>query len=382
MDVARTIRPGDGPYPGLLAGIPDRPGELRVRGDLRGDLRRVAIVGARDTDEYGADLAHELAAGLARAGVSVVSGGARGIDGAAHKGALDAGGHTVAVLGTGVDVCYPAQHRALFARILQAGGALVSELPDGTHGSPRTFPQRNRIISGMCEAVVVVRAAGKSGALITASRARSQGRRLLAVPGDARDALSAGPHRLIRQGAALVTCAADVLAELGLGAVQAQQTLPTLSLEAGRLLGTLARRPRHVDEVASAAGMGAGAALAGLLSLELQGLCEQRPGHYFLRREGIRGCRELPRRPPLAPPPGRRRPSAPPRASAPPASRRTSAPTSSRPSWPARTWPTRPRPSRPPPGRRPARPRAAAWWWWSRRPRPRPSRSTWARATR
>jgi DNA processing protein len=261
---------------------------LRVRGELGGDVRRVAVVGSRAVDDYGEELTRSIAMGLARAGVSVVSGGALGVDAAAHRGALEAGGHTVAVLGTGVDVVYPAAHRGLFAEILARGGALASELPDGTPGWQRNFPARNRLVSGMCEAVVVVRAGAKSGALITAAWARSQGRPVLAVPGDVRDPLSAGPHALVRGGAALVSSAAEVLAELGLRQPPAQRPLPALSCEGSALLGALGKKPKHADEVARAAGLAPGATLAGLLALELTGLCEQRPGHYFVRRvEGI-----------------------------------------------------------------------------------------------
>lgn len=167
MESARTLRPGDGHYPDALARIAGRPAELRLRGSL-GDRRRVALVGSRATDEYGADLAREIAAGLAHAGVSVVSGGALGIDGIAHAAAVEAGGHTIAVLGSGVDVPHPASHRALFASILEAGGALLSEFPDGTPAFPSNFPARNRIVSGLSEVVVVVRAGERSGALITA----------------------------------------------------------------------------------------------------------------------------------------------------------------------------------------------------------------------
>lgn len=281
----RTIRPGDGPYPGALARVPDRPGELRLRGSLGSPRARVAVVGSRRCDEYGADLARDLAAGLARAGVSIVSGGARGVDAAAHEGALEAGGHTVAVLGTGVDVVYPAEHRELFERILAAGGALVSEQPDGTPGWKANFPRRNRIVSGMSDAVVVVRAGERSGALITAAWAATQGVPILAVPGDARDPLSAGPHGLLRRGARLATSADDVLAVLGLEAPRPRQAeLPAIGAGASALLSALGRRPRHADEVARAAGLAPGAALAGLLTLEIEGLCEQRPGHYFLRR--------------------------------------------------------------------------------------------------
>jgi DNA processing protein len=288
MEAPRTIRPGDDPYPAALSRIAERPAELRLVGALGAPRARVAIVGARRTDEYGADLARELAEGLARAGVSVVSGGARGVDAAAHEGVLSAGGHTVAVLGTGVDVVYPAEHRGLFERIVAAGGALVSEQPDGTPGFKQNFPRRNRIISGMSDAVVVVRAGERSGALVTASWARSQGVPVFAVPGDVRDPLSAGTLRLLREGARVAASARDVLAAIGVAPraddAPRQPELPALGAAESALLAALARRPRHAGEVARAAGLAPGPTLAGLLALEIQGLCEQRPGHYFLRR--------------------------------------------------------------------------------------------------
>ncbi len=285
MGVPRTIRPGDGHYPAALARIAGAPAELRLLGSLGEPARRAAIVGSRLTDEYGADLARSIAAGLARAGVSVVSGGALGVDAAAHEGALDVGGHTVAVLGTGVDVCYPAEHRALFERIVASGGALVSEQPDGTRGFKGNFPKRNRIVSGMSDAVVVVRAGKGSGALITADWAVTQGVPLFAVPGDVRDPLSLGALALLRRGARVAAGAEDVLAVLGIeGAPERQIELPALGAEESALLAALGRRPRHADDVARASRVPAGAALAGLLALEIMGLCEQRPGHYFLRR--------------------------------------------------------------------------------------------------
>jgi DNA processing protein len=285
MEAPRTIRPGDGSYPAALGRVADRPAELRLAGSLGAPRARVAIVGSRLTDEYGRDLARELASRLARVGVSIVSGGARGVDAAAHEGALEAEGHTVAVLGTGVDVVYPAGHRDLFERIVAAGGALLSEQPDGAPGWKANFPRRNRIVSGMSDAVVVVRAGEKSGALVTADWARSQGVPLFAVPGDVRDELSAGPIALLRRGARVAASAEDVLAALGLDAPGPRQVeLPALGAGESALLAALGRRPRHADDVARAAGLGAGAALAGLLSLEIEGLCEQRPGHYFLRR--------------------------------------------------------------------------------------------------
>lgn len=285
MESARTIRPGDGHFPSTLALLAGAPAALRLRGDLGQPARRVAIVGARATDRYGRDTARRLARGLCRAGVSVVSGGALGVDAAAHEGALEAGGHTVAVLGCGLDVTYPASHRDLFARIVEAGGALLSEYEDGAPAARWTFPERNRIVSGISDAVVVVRAGARSGALVTAAHARAQGVPVLAVPGDVDEPLSAGPNGLLKAGARVATDAADVLDLLGLApGAQAELPLACLDPDARALLAALSSAPRHADVVAQAAGLAPGAALAGLLRLELDGLCEQRPGMNFVRR--------------------------------------------------------------------------------------------------
>lgn len=283
---ARTVQPGDADFPEPLTRIKKPPRQLRVRGDLRPGAPRVAIVGTRQPDEYGVDLARALASGLARAGVTVVSGGAAGIDAAAHDAALRARGHTVAVFGTGIDVLFPASNRALFGRILEGGGALVSGFEDGQAGARWTFPERNRLVSGMSQAVVVVQAAKGSGALITADHALEQAVPVLAVPGDVRNPLSAGPHDLLRRGATLVEGPNDVLAALGLAG---QMTLdlpavPPLEGAEAALFAALARTPRHADELARDARLPARHALSGLLALEVRGLCEQRPGNYFARR--------------------------------------------------------------------------------------------------
>jgi len=213
------------------------------------------------------------------------SGGARGIDAEAHEGALEAGGHTVAVLASGVDRPTPLGNLDLFERILAAGGALLSEYPDGTDARGYQFVERNRIVSGLCDAVVVVRAGRGSGALITAGLARDQRRPLLAVPGDADHPLSEGPLRLLREGALLAAEPGDVLACLGLApGQQVELPLGQVSPEAQGLLGALTASPRHLSELARAAGRTTGEALAGLLVLELDGLCEQRPGQRFVRR--------------------------------------------------------------------------------------------------
>lgn len=288
MDAARTLGPQDGQYPAALGRLADRPQRLRVRGDL-GDRRRVAVVGTRLSDGYGDELARTIALGLARAGVSVVSGGAAGVDCVAHRAALEAGGHTIAVFGTGIDVAYPREHQVLFDEIVAAGGALVSELPDGAPPTHWTFPRRNRIVASLCEAVVVVRAGIRSGALITAALARRLGVTVFAVPGDVRDRLSAGPNALLRDGARVAEGPDDVLGALGIGAAAelGQLGLPSTAVpsgDAGRLFAALRREARHADELAREAGLDPGPASAALLSLELEGLCEQRPGRYFLRR--------------------------------------------------------------------------------------------------
>ena len=287
MDAACTIQRGESGWLPRLTAIPEPPERLRVRGVLGpAGERRVAIVGMRHPDAYGLDLTREIARDLARAGVCVVSGGAEGIDGAAHAAALEAGGRTVAVLGTGLDVVYPAGHRELFARIVNAGGALISEYEDDQRGERWTFPKRNRIVSGMSEAVLVVRAGERSGALITAGWARRQGVPVFALPGDVRLEGSAGPTALLRQGAKVAASARDLLEALGLaGQLELPVTeAPAVEGDEAALLGALGRVPRHADEVARTAGLTPAAALSALLLLELRGLCEQRPGHLFLRR--------------------------------------------------------------------------------------------------
>lgn len=285
MTAPVTLLPGAPGFPPALARALPPPAQLRLRGDLGAPRRRVAIVGSRSTDAYGRDMARGLARGLARAGVSVISGGALGVDAAAHEGALEAGGHTVAVLGCGVDVTYPAAHRELFSRIVERGGALLSERPDGHEAAPWDFPRRNRLVAALSDAVVVVRAGARSGALITAGQARAIGVPVLAVPGDADQPLAAGPIGLLRAGAAVAADAADVLRLLGLApGQQADLPLPELPAEGAALLRALGSAPRHADELARAAGLAPGAALAALLGLELAGLAEQQPGLRFRRR--------------------------------------------------------------------------------------------------
>jgi DNA processing protein len=268
MDAIRFGSPG---YPALLAQISRPPNTLWVRGQLAVcDSTAVAIVGSRAATREGRAVAAELAAGLARAGVVVVSGLARGIDSAAHEGALDAGGLTVAVVGTGVDVVYPAEHKALTDRILERG-AVVSELPPGTPPRVAHFPMRNRIISGLSRAVVVVEAAEKSGALITAREAADQGRDVMAVPGRVVGGGNRGAHALLRDGAKLVECADDILQELGIQAVPLARA------------GSAQHVEFTVDDVSSELGIPAGDALARLLEWELTGDIQRVGSGRFVR---------------------------------------------------------------------------------------------------
>ena len=248
----------------------------------------VAIVGSRDHTAYGADATRLLAAGVARAAV-VVSGMARGIDAIVHAAALDAGGGSVGILGNGFGVIYPAANRALYQRMV-AHGCLVTEHPPGERPHAGAFPRRNRLISGLAAATVVVEAKGDSGALITADSALEQGRAVLAVPGPITSPTSLGCNRLIQQGAKPALCAGDVLEELGVVAPTLPDHPPAPSLPPADLSGlqqslwsALRAEPRHVDALVAAAGQETGAVLTALTDLELRGLVTQRPGMLFSR---------------------------------------------------------------------------------------------------
>jgi DNA processing protein len=286
---ATLVTLADAHYPHRLRSITDPPLVLAIRGRLGAEDLAVAVVGARRASEYGRRVAAELAAGLAQAGLVVVSGLAAGVDAAAHRGALAAGGETVAVLGTGIDVVYPAWHRDL-AREIADAGALVTEFACGTPALPYNFPRRNRIISGLVAGVVVVEAAEQSGSLITARCALEQGREVFAVPGPLARAEHRGPHLLIQQGAKLVTGVEDILDELAPALIarvahaRAAAAEGTLSTVERQVLDAVGGDGGHVDEVIRRAEMAAGPALETLLALELRGLVEQIPGKRFRRR--------------------------------------------------------------------------------------------------
>ena len=292
----RLLRRGDADYPRQLAALDDAPPQLFALGDVR-LLRQaqVAIVGSRHPTAAGRSLAARIARELAAAGLVITSGLALGIDAAAHESALAGGGATIAVCGTGPDVCYPARHRALYQRIIERG-LLVTEFPPGTPPRAAHFPQRNRIISGLARGGVVVEAAADSGSLITARHALAQGREVLAVPGSPLNPLAAGCLALIRQGAVLVRGAADILPEIAIqiegnpesdqqgGSPITARTAPAqLDKEYEMLLDALGFEPSTVDDLVERTGLGAGSVASMLLILELEGRVEARPGALYNR---------------------------------------------------------------------------------------------------
>jgi DNA processing protein len=269
-------RPG---YPPRVRELHDAPAALYVRGERLDALEcpAVAIVGARSCSGYGAQVARALARDLAAAGVTVVSGLARGIDGEAHRGALEGGGLTVAVLGCGIDRDYPARHGEL-ARRIAASGLIVSEYPPGKEPAPWRFPARNRIIAALAAATVIVEARERSGALITADFALELGREVFAVPGEITASLSAGTNALIRQGAAPLLGPDDVLDALGVE--RPMRNPPPLSTAASALFELLADAPAGVDELVARSGCAAADVAAALVELELAGAAAQADGVY------------------------------------------------------------------------------------------------------
>jgi DNA processing protein len=270
----------DPSFPSALRSIFDPPVGLFLRGagdPSLLDRPTVAIVGARACSGYGRHVARMLGRELAAAGLVVVSGMARGVDGEAHRGALDAGGTTVAVLGCGVDRDYPAAHAEL-ARRLTATGLVVSEYAPGVEPAPWRFPARNRIVAGLAQATVVVEARERSGALITADLALEEGREVFAVPGEITSALSAGTNALLRLGATAATSVADVLEAFGLAPREPDP--PELSGPAERVLSHLRDGPASADELSRALVLDAGSVAAALAELELHQLLTETSGIF------------------------------------------------------------------------------------------------------
>ena len=280
-----TVVPwSDTRYPTALAAIADPPPVLWIRGnpDALG-APAVAIVGSRAGSAYARDVSCELGSGLAQRGVTVVSGLARGVDSAAHRGALAVDGRTVGVLGSGVDIVYPPEHIGL-ARDVVRRRALVSELPPGTTPRPAHFPQRNRLISGLSRAVVVVEASTRSGSLITACLALEQGREVMAVPGNVLNGRNRGAHALLKDGAKVVEDVDDILEEIGLVDMVARKTRADEAVSEDPVLRHLSRGESYdLDALIALSGLDGPRLLPRLLQLELAGQVARRHGGRFVR---------------------------------------------------------------------------------------------------
>ncbi len=274
----------DPDYPKPLLEIPDPPPYLYLKGKLDTIDPAVAVVGSRRASSYGILATTRLSGELARNGVAVVSGMARGVDAAAHRAALEAGGMTIGVLGCGIDIVYPPENRALFGEMAEKGG-LISEFPLGTQPLAENFPRRNRLISGISRGVLVVEAAENSGSLITAQFALDQGRDVFAVPGNINFGSSRGANRLIKEGAKLVQGVEDILEELPRAGhhTGAAPKTPGFSLspQEAALYTLLADGPLHIDELSSRTELTPGEVSAMLLNLELKGTVIQLPGKHF-----------------------------------------------------------------------------------------------------
>lgn len=273
-------------YPESLRHIHAPPALLYVRGKVSfQEEKRIAIVGSRKCTPYGRKIVQEISRYLAQQGVTVVSGMALGIDTLAHWSCLKAGGSTTAVLGCGLDVPYPRENQGL-AKEISEKGMLISEFPPGTSPLPRNFPMRNRIISGLSLGVVVVEAAEKSGALITADCALEQGREVFAVPGNIDSPYSRGCNRLIKEGAVMLESPVDILQEFGYDVVyeSAPQGIPHLTLQEKKLWNLITSQPIHVDSLKAQSGLSSREVNAHLTNFELKGIVKQLPGKYFVKR--------------------------------------------------------------------------------------------------
>jgi len=277
----------DKEYPKALKEIYSPPLVLYVKGTiLKGNEFAVAIVGSRSASIYGTVTAERLGYELASKGITVVSGLARGIDSAAHKGAVKAHGRTIAILGNGLKSIYPPENKKLSEEIIENGGAVISEFPIDTLPLAHNFPRRNRIISGLSLAVCVVEAAKNSGALITADFALEQNREVFAVPGKIDSSTSFGTNELIKQGARLIQSAEDVIQELGLkvNISEGKQTLG-LSSEEASIYKDLSTEPRYIDQIAQEASFSMSKAMEVLLKLQLKKLVREMPGKNFVKTQ-------------------------------------------------------------------------------------------------
>jgi DNA processing protein len=287
---ARIITYTDTNYPGALKEIHDPPVVLYLKGkDIPVNTTFIAMVGSRNATHYGLKAAEKIGQGLARRGMGVVSGMARGIDSASHRGCIAGKGFTIAVLGTGIDIIYPASNKSLYHMIAQKG-AVISEFITGTPPAPTNFPIRNRIISGLSRGVVVVEATRNSGSLITASQALDQGREVFAVPGSIDSFKSTGCHFLIKQGAGLIENSDDVLEDLGLNYAWVSKTdtfkrgdIPSMDQTEKAIYDLVGDYPMHIDQISRQGNLESKEVSSVLMRMELKGIIRQLPGKMFVR---------------------------------------------------------------------------------------------------
>ena len=278
-----TIKDSD--YPTLLKQIHDPPIVLYIKGRLPDDIiNKVGIIGSRRCSDYGRVVTRELSKNLARHNIAIVSGMARGIDSIAHRGALEAGGLTMAVLGCGIDICYPPENTKLMEEIIEKG-CLISEYPPGTQPLACFFPVRNRIISGLSQVLVVTEAAKRSGTLITVNQALDQGRDVMAVPGSINSKLSEGPNELIRDGAGVVTSYKDILHTLNINTKEEvrQVTLDDLASEEKLVYDCIAFQPENFESIVDKCGLNAQTVNYILTMLELKGYLSKMPGQRYIK---------------------------------------------------------------------------------------------------
>lgn len=288
----KIVTMSDRDYPPLLLQIPDPPPFLYVFGRLNGSFKNIAVVGSRNATDYGISTTRRLCKDLASLKMTIVSGMAIGIDSAAHQGALTGKGNTIAVLGSGLEIIYPAENRKLFHMIAE-NGAVISEFPLLTEPESYNFPIRNRIISGISLGTVVVEATKRSGSLITARLAAEQNREVFAIPGSIHSFKSTGTHTLIKQGAKLVEHAQDIMEELSFiieaphekdkTGNKTMERIPQLSSEESLVFEAIGAYPVHIDDLARKLSMKPGKLSSILLRLELKGIVHQSPGKLFSR---------------------------------------------------------------------------------------------------
>ncbi len=286
---ARLITIADGSYPEGLKHIPDAPLVLYVRGEIKDeDKYAIAIVGSRRSTDYGYRTAEKLSCKIAAYGLTVVSGMARGIDTAAHRGALKSGGRTIAVLGSGIDVPYPPENKKIMS-LIASSGAVISEFPPGTPPNRENFPKRNRIISAMALGVTVIEATVDSGSLITVGYALEQGKDVFAVPGNITSKTSRGTNELIKNGAKLVESAEEIIDELSPQIkgflkeekLTIEEQIPSMTEEEKKLYNYLDSEPKHIDKIVRESNISTAGALSILLNLELKGAVKQTGGKRF-----------------------------------------------------------------------------------------------------